>query len=137
MSDYSAILKKYVINNGTYVDKKMEPLATKEDLNNFKTTWMFPGLKVTVIADEDGEMRDYQCKMVDGEKIWVPVNVVSEEKLDEAIAAMEEIHNDIVEGYQKADAKIEFDYKKADEEFDERVSAFESIFIVQGNDIEK
>lgn len=114
MSDYSAILKKYVINNGTYVDKKMDPLATKEDLNNFKTTWMFPGLKVTVLKDEDGEMREYQCKLIDGEKVWVSINPINEEKLNTAVNELE----------------------KADENLSKRVSAVESVIVVQGEDIE-
>lgn len=114
MSDYSAILKKYVINNGTYVDKKMEPLATKEDLNNFKTTWMFPGLKVTVVTDEDGKMREYQCKMVDGEKIWVSVESVTEDKLSDAVSSLQSV----------------------DEELSKRIDTMESIFVVNGDDIE-
>jgi hypothetical protein len=114
MSDYSAILKKYVINNGTYVDKKMEPLATKEDLNNFKTTWMFPGLKVVVLSDEDGEMREYQCKLVDGEKIWVSCQSVTESHL-------EDLKQDIEENNKKVN---------------ESISAIESIYNIQGEDIE-
>ena len=114
MSDYSAILKKYVINKGTYVDEKMEPLATKEDLNNFKTTWMFPGLKVTVLADEDGKMREYQCKMVDGEKVWVSVESVTEDKLNTTVSSLQE----------------------ADEVLSKRIDTMESIFTINGDDIE-
>lgn len=119
MSDFSAILKKYVINNGTYVDKKMEPLKDKDALNEFRTSWMFPGLKVTVIKDEDGQMRDYRCEVVDGEKVWVPVECVSQAKLDDAIA------------------KIEKDYKKADDDIADRIENVESFMTIEGSDIEK
>lgn len=114
MSDYSAILKKYVINNGTYVDKKMEPLANKEELNKFKTTWMFPGLRVTVIEDEDGEMRDYRCKIVDGEKVWVPIAEITEIKIVEEVNTLKE--TSVV--------------------LEDKVESLENIFNIQGNDKE-
>lgn len=129
MSDYSAILKKYVINGAGYVDKKMQPLPTKADLDNFAAEhplWMFAGLKVTVVEDEDGKMRDYRCEIVDGEKVWVPMNNVSDETLAEVISTLEATHIAIEEGYKAADAELE-----------EKIEALETILSVQGNDTEK
>lgn len=92
--EYSGLLKQYLINKGTYVDKKMEPLATKLDLENFNEMWMFPGLKVTVLRDEDGEMRDYRCKLDSyGHKVWVPEEAITPEVLDEIISNLEELDN--------------------------------------------
>ena len=133
----SGLLKQYFIQRGTYVDKKMEPLANRAALDNFSEMWMFPGLKVTVLEDEDGEMREYRCKDVNGENVWVPINNVEAKDLSDAVASLQEADAIIEEGYKKADAVIEKNYKEADAAFNERVTAFESLFIVQGDDVEK
>jgi hypothetical protein len=112
--EYSGLLKQYLINRGTYVDKKMEPLATKAELDNFNEMWMFPGLKVTVLEDEDGEMRDYRCKLVDGIKTWVPENNLTEESL-----------NGIVQNLEETDEKL-----------DDRLKQIEEMMVIQGNDLE-
>ena len=112
--EYSGLLKQYLINRGTYVDKKMEPLATKSDLENFNEMWMFPGLRVTVLQDEDGEMRDYRCKLVDGKKIWVPIDDVNKEEFDEKIANLETLNVEI----------------------ETRIDSLEDIMSIQGEDVE-
>lgn len=112
--EYSGLLKQYLINRGTYVDKKMEPLATKADLENFNEMWMFPGLRVTVLEDEDGEMRDYRCKMVDGEKIWVPIDIIKKEEFNVQISKLESV----------------------DEGLDDRLDSLEGIMFIQGEDVE-
>lgn len=112
--EYSGLLKQYLINRGTYVDKKMEPLATKADLENFNEMWMFPGLRVTVLEDEDGEMRDYRCKMVDGEKIWVPIDIIEKEEFNVQISKLESV----------------------DEGLDDRLDSLEGIMFIQGEDVE-
>ena len=112
--EYSGLLKQYLINRGTYVDKKMEPLATKADLENFNEMWMFPGLRVTVLEDEDGEMRDYRCKMVDGEKIWVPIDTIEKEEFNVQISKLESV----------------------DEGLDDRLDSLEGIMFIQGEDVE-
>lgn len=94
---YSGLLKQYLINNGTYVDKKMEPLQTKADLDNFNVMWMFPGLKVTVLNDVDGQMRDYRCKLDSyGAKIWVAEDNISKEMLDTEVSKLENANNELV-----------------------------------------
>lgn len=113
---YSGLLKQYLINNGTYVDKKMEPLQTKADLDNFNVMWMFPGLKVTVLNDVDGKMRDYRCKLDSyGAKIWVPEENVSQESLDNEISRLDKTNN----------------------ELSDRIDTIEETMIIQGSDLEK
>lgn len=113
---YSGLLKQYLINNGTYVDKKMEPLQTKADLDNFNVMWMFPGLKVTVIRDEDGKMRDYRCKLDSyGYKIWVPEETITQEILDETVSNLEGKNS----------------------ELDNRIELLEEIMSIEGGDLEK
>ena len=113
---YSRLLKQYLINNGTYVDKKMEPLLKKIDLVNFNVMWMFPGLKVTVLEDEDGKMRDYRCKMSPfGEKIWVPEETITQEVLDEAVSNL----------------------KDKDLELNTKIELLEEIMSIEGGDLEK
>lgn len=133
----SGLLKQYFIQRGTYVDKKMEPLANREALDNFSEMWMFPGLKVTVLEDEDGEMREYRCKNIDGENVWVPIENVEKKDLSNAVESLQKADKNIEEGYKQADAAIEKNYKEADAAFNERVSAFESLFVVLGDDVEK
>lgn len=113
---YSGLLKQYLINNGTYVDKKMEPLQTKADLDNFNVMWMFPGLKVTVLNDVDGQMRDYRCKLDSyGAKIWVAEENVSQETFDVEVGKLENA-NEVLSG---------------------RVDAIEGAMTIQGSDLEK
>ena len=112
--EYSGLLKQYLINRGTYVDKKMEPLATKADLDNFNEMWMFPGLRVTVLEDEDGEMRDYRGNMVDGEKIWVPIDIIEKDEFNVQISKLESV----------------------DEGLDDRLDSLEGIMFIQGEDVE-
>ena len=113
---YSGLLKQYLINNGTYVDKKMEPLQTKADLDNFNVMWMFPGLKVTVIRDEDGKMRDYRCKLDSyGRKIWVSDEAITQEALDETVSNLESKNS----------------------ELDNRIGLIEGIMSIEGGDLEE
>lgn len=113
---YSGLLKQYLINNGTYVDKKMEPLQNRAELDNFNALWMFPGLKVTVLEDVDGQMRDYRCKIdAYGAKIWVAEESVSQETFDAEVDRLENA-NDALSG---------------------RVDAIEGAMTIQGSDLEK
>ena len=116
MSDFSTILKKYLVNNA-YVDKKMQPLATKADLDRFADAhplWMFPGLKITVIEDEDGQMRDYRCEIVDGEKVWVSCEGVKDDEFNEKIDEL----------------------KNTDAAISNRVDEVEEILTITGSDLE-
>ena len=46
-------------NGGGYLDSKMQPVATKSDLNKIPRSQRFIGLTVTVLDDGSGRPYDY------------------------------------------------------------------------------
>lgn len=51
-----------VFNGRGYLDSKMQPVATLEDLQKIPRTQRFVGLTVTVLDDGSGKPQDYWIK---------------------------------------------------------------------------
>lgn len=58
------------INSGLYLDSKMQPVATINDLFNIPIKRRFVGMEVVVIKDSDGNMSKYWLEGGTKDKHW-------------------------------------------------------------------
>ena len=58
------------INSGLYLDSKMQPVATINDLFNIPIKRRFVGMEVVVIKDNDGNMSKYWLEGGTKDKHW-------------------------------------------------------------------